>query len=366
MKTIKEELTTRDIVKIVCTGLGSGAPIDNKNGVLQFQTVCHNRPGEGSYKLYYYTSTQLFHCYTECSASFDVLELVQRATGCTLPKAGEFIRQITGKYPGRRGFDFIDQEENNLHWEDYDKKVADVDCSEKNSPISTHYLKLYDDKVPYIWHKEGISIKALQKFNIKVDYANMKIIIPHWDKNNNLIGIRGRALNPCEVLSGNKYMPVKCGTEYLAHSLGGNLYGINFNCDKIKETKKVVLFEGEKSVMKYEDWSNGENISLAVCGSSISACQIQLLEEMGVEEVIIAFDKMFTDNSSKEAKEYRSKLVKLGLKFPASMAVYYLWDDNNLIEYKNAPIDHGHKVFSLLMKMKKMIKGKMDSGDKNI
>ena len=30
----KEELTTKDIVKIVCEGLGSGQPIDNKDGTL--------------------------------------------------------------------------------------------------------------------------------------------------------------------------------------------------------------------------------------------------------------------------------------------------------------------------------------------
>lgn len=37
-------------------------------------TICHNLPGEGSRKLYYYYGTRLCHCYTGCSdnPSFDI------------------------------------------------------------------------------------------------------------------------------------------------------------------------------------------------------------------------------------------------------------------------------------------------------
>ena len=31
-------------------------------------TICHNDIGHGSRKLYCYTNTKLFHCYTECGS----------------------------------------------------------------------------------------------------------------------------------------------------------------------------------------------------------------------------------------------------------------------------------------------------------
>ena len=359
----KEELTTRDIVKIVCDGLGSGKPIDNKNGVLQFQTVCHNHAHQGKYKLYYYASTKLFHCYTECSDSFDIIELVKRVKKCNMGEAMKFISQITGIYPGKEGFN-SNKEEDLYNEYDYDRTK---DVSEDSNPaISKQYLKLFDDRPPYLWYKEGISVATMRKFHIMFDHIDNKIIVPHFDKDDNLIGIRGRALNEYEIFLGNKYMPIKCDGRYLAHYLGSNLYGINFNSENIKRAKKVILFEGEKSVMKYEDYSHGDNISLAVCGSSISPTQIKMLEDLGVEEVIIAFDKMHNEilkegeKPNEETSAYRAKLVRLGLKFPASMSVYYLWDDHNLIEYKDAPIDHGDRVFSLLLKMKKLIKTKVE------
>ena len=39
-------------------------------------TICHNSPGEGSRKLYYYENTGLFKCYTGCDSTFDIFELL--------------------------------------------------------------------------------------------------------------------------------------------------------------------------------------------------------------------------------------------------------------------------------------------------
>ncbi len=39
------------------------------------QTICHNPPGEGSRKLYYYRNTDLFICYTGCG-TFDIFDLL--------------------------------------------------------------------------------------------------------------------------------------------------------------------------------------------------------------------------------------------------------------------------------------------------
>ena len=72
---IKESLTIDQIFDIV-SELG-GEPI-MYSGYFTAQTICHNHPGEGKYKLYYYENTKLFRCYTECNDTFDIFELVQK------------------------------------------------------------------------------------------------------------------------------------------------------------------------------------------------------------------------------------------------------------------------------------------------
>ena len=53
-----------------------GDPIFTDFGILS-STICHNKPGEGSKKLYFYENSKLFHCYTGCeNPSFDIFELV--------------------------------------------------------------------------------------------------------------------------------------------------------------------------------------------------------------------------------------------------------------------------------------------------
>ena len=46
-----------------------GDPIYTGFGILS-ATICHNPPGEGSRKLYYYENTGLFKCFTGCNEYF--------------------------------------------------------------------------------------------------------------------------------------------------------------------------------------------------------------------------------------------------------------------------------------------------------
>ena len=70
---IKNSLSIEQVFDLV-SELG-GEPF-MQNGYLTAQTICHNHPGDGSRKLYYYDNTKLFRCYTECNDTFDIFELV--------------------------------------------------------------------------------------------------------------------------------------------------------------------------------------------------------------------------------------------------------------------------------------------------
>ena len=69
---IREKLTTDNIYDLLLEW--GGDPEYNETGIVS-STICHNMPGEGSKKLYYYENTGLFKCYTGCDATFDVFEL---------------------------------------------------------------------------------------------------------------------------------------------------------------------------------------------------------------------------------------------------------------------------------------------------
>lgn len=70
---IKEQLDINKIFELV-QDLG-GEPEYTNFGFLS-TTICHNLPGEGSKKLYFYENTHLFRCFTGCQDTFDIFELV--------------------------------------------------------------------------------------------------------------------------------------------------------------------------------------------------------------------------------------------------------------------------------------------------
>ena len=70
---IKESLHLDQIFELL-TDWG-GEPEYTNFGILS-ATICHNEPGEGSRKLYFYENSGLFQCYTGCQGFFDIFELV--------------------------------------------------------------------------------------------------------------------------------------------------------------------------------------------------------------------------------------------------------------------------------------------------
>lgn len=71
---IKEQITIEDVFQLL-NDFG-GDPVYTSFGIIS-ATICHNMPGEGSPKLYYYSNSTLFHCYTGCEEpSFDLFQLV--------------------------------------------------------------------------------------------------------------------------------------------------------------------------------------------------------------------------------------------------------------------------------------------------
>ena len=135
------------------------------------------------------------------------------------------------------------------------------------------------------------------------------------------------------------------------HPLGFNIYNLNNSKKNIKKIKKAIVSEGEKSCLLYPSFFGSENdISVACCGSSFGNYQMNLLLELGVDEVIIAFDKQFQQLGHTEWVQWTKKLKDLHKTYNSLVHITFIFDKKNLLDYKDSPIDQGPEIFMQLFK----------------
>ena len=350
---IKNSLDLNDMIDIL-TYLGA-EPENNFGGdVLHCKTVCHCG---NSHKLYYYDNTKLFRCYTDCGEVFDIFELVRKVksqesnTEWPLPKAIEFVAE----YFGVSGNEIVDED----ILEDWDLFNSLDKLKDAGATRIYDSLKTYDGSfmkhLPHVhittWENDGISKDAMDTFGICYEPKNQVILIPHYDLNGAVIGIRQRTLIQEDAEKFGKYRPFKLGKTMFNHPLGLALYGLYQNKENIQRAKKAIIFESEKSVLQYETMYGRENnIAVACCGSSVSLRQIWMLIACGAEEIIIGLDHDFEDVNSKEAKRIIKNLKNIYKKFGQYVTISMIWDKNNLTGLKASPTDEGKETFVKLYK----------------
>lgn len=354
---IKNSLSTDNIFELLQEW--GGDPEYTSFGILS-STICHNKPGEGSRKLYYYTNSQLFKCYTGCNEFFDIFQMVIKINKIQHNKhydLNDAVRWIAQKL-GLSGREEDAPDENDLNdWKylaNYNR-IQDIEL--KNNIIQ---LKEYDDIIlsrfnynvkltP--WLNEGITQEALD--NAKIGYypGGDQITIPHFDIDNRFIGLRGRTMCAEEGELYGKYRPMKVNKILYNHPLGMNLYNLNNSKNNIRLMKKAIIFEGEKSNLLYQSYFGLDNdISVACCGSSVSNYQIQLLLDIGVEEIIIAFDRQFQRIGDSEFLHLKKNLAKLKEKYKNYVNISFIFDKKMTTKYKASPIDEGKDKFLKLFK----------------
>lgn len=354
-RDLREQLTDESIKNILAQF--NVEPVMEDETSITFPTCCHNLEG-GSPKLIYYKNTKLFHCYTECAASFDIFTLLQkmyrlRGQEITLKQAVEVCdldaSEIKHEDPQLGSSDDIRymQELNNV----YIPNVDAIEFKTYDRKVLRQYAFDYAGLMP--WIEEGMGIETLQKFNIRYDYLNNAIIIPNFDYDGQLIGIRARYFRPEDIKKG-KYRPVYYNGTLYNHPTGRTFYGIFENHKNIERKKTVVIFEGEKSVLLYGTiYGNEQNIALATLGQNITKDHIQYLLKMGVRNVILAYDTDYEDYSQLQEvdKKYLAKAKILEPYFNVS----YLMDYDFDLAYKSSPIDGGKEIFEKLLKNRRIV-----------
>lgn len=371
---LKSNLTIEQVFELVAEF--GGEPRMQGNFFIA-RTICHNPAGEGSHKLYYYDNTKLFRCYTDCGTTFDIYELICKIKNHNqeyktyYSREGKQIQrewqifdaiEFVAIYFGysAQTFDFQDSQEKLQDWKVFNNYERINNTGEQQQKVE---LKIFDDKIlkylphPRIipWEKEGISQEVMLHRGIAYDPKNQGIVIPHYDIDGNLIGIRERTLIKEEEKTG-KYKPAILNGQMYNHPLGFNLYNLNNSKENIKILQKAVVFEGEKSPLLYASYFGEENdITVASCGSSLISYQIKLLLSLGVKEIIIGYDKQFNEIGDEEWKRWTKKLYDIHTKYGAYVQISYLFDKWKLLNYKDSPVDKGKETFLKLFKNRIML-----------
>jgi len=336
-REIIENLKDEDVFRLL-EQLGA-QPIDKELYFL-CKTVCHNEnPEEASQKLYYYKDSHLFFCYTSCGSMsiFQFLKHYYETRNIEYDWYQDILQVIldcsvqnlegTPTYKALRN--------------DYTARKVRKELPAYPEGILDTFVKFY----PIEWIKDNITPEVMDKFNIKFSISQNKIIIPHYDINNRLVGIRGRALNPYDIETFGKYMPVQIEGKWYSHPLSLNLYGLNRNWKNIKEDGICFIVESEKSVMQAESFEM-KNYAVASCGSNLNKYQIDLLMRYCAPRYIV----VCYDNEELPGEHaYFDKLWKICKKYSNYCSMSFVYDRQGLLGPKDSPTDRGERNFIKLL-----------------
>ncbi len=343
---IVKDLKDEEVIRLMYE-LGADRHEETDNYII-FPTICHNEnAAEASMKLYYYKDTHLLYCYTEDGPMTiykflenyyktrnieynwgqDILKVVFQCSAATELTAKEtiFKQSLKDKYRKRQSIQL--------------------------AAYSPNVLESFVKQYPIEWLEDNISAGAMDKYNIRYSISQNKIIIPHYDINNRLVGIRGRALNESEIAYA-KYAPVKIEDIVYKHKLSLNLYGLNHNWKNIKELGICYIAESEKAVLQSELFGE-KNCTVAICGSSLNIYQIKLLmQHCQPKEIVLCLDKEELPGEDK----YFYKLWDMCNKYKLYTNMSFIYDRENLLNLKDSPFDRGRNIFNKLLEKRVKVK----------
>lgn len=354
---ILDMITTSDIVQLVSKFGIQETSIRYYNNQLIMPTGCHNEIiGTAKHKLYYYEDSKKFHCYTCCGSMnpFEFVVQAYRTRGIkySLSNAAIIIERIIQERL-RDGFAVVTPPSNVKKEieEDWHKSLTEYNPSIMNCfSRNKKYLK--------VWEKEGISFDAMDKFGIKFDMIRNRMVIPIYDDKGVFVGAKVRNFNQEDIENGRKYMPLIHNNEIYTYDKGKILYGLNFNKKNIKNAKRAIIFESEKSTILYESLYVG-NKAVSIGGSNVSIYQTELLKQYKVETVVLALDNDYSllPNENGEYDKYFGlyKMLKEANKLDAkgfNVEIVYDWEQS-FLENKDAPIDKGREIWNKLYRNRK-------------
>ncbi len=331
IQSLKSQLTDDRIIELMDA---MGAPlmkVDSNN--LIFPSICHHGADAINHKckLWFNQERQVFHCWV-CGLHTDAIGLVQHVKHLDFNQAVSYICSVLNLQVGQ-----IEENKCIDNWVELRRFLPNAEPEpDKLLTYDKSILSLFDHLYPQEWLDYGISTDILDKFGIGW-YARQACISIPVVFNGQLVGVRGRYTREQNLAKG-KYRPIcTLDGQVLKFPSSACLYGYDQNKVAISKCKNVILFEAEKSCLKAA--SKGMNNTLAVFGSNVSKQQIQLLLELGVNEVTIAFDSDFIDTKGEDFRFFVAKIKKVAKRLTPYFTVFCAYNNQEYNGYKYSPMD---------------------------
>lgn len=343
---LKEKLDLEKI-KIIMSSLG--ASYNSENGKeIKYTSICHN---SDKYKLYLYKDNLYFYCYhSECSCSYNIYTLVMRVKSLNFPSALQYICDVCNiPYDETKRL----KSKNIDDWKSLKKYLKNTSENREIKSINKSILKFFGDKRHTMWLNEGISEKTLEKFGIGYYDYKQTITIPIHDINGNLVGIRGRTVIPDHK---PKYSPIITldGTSY-AFPINSTLYGLNYTQEAIRSKKQVLIAEGEKTILKLQEYLGYENNGVALMGANLNKHRRDLLLNLGINEVIFLADRDFEKYDTEEYLKWEKSIFDKLEVFKGYCRVYVAYDKYCELSYKDNITDKDEKFFKRMLEEKEIV-----------
>lgn len=270
-----------------------------------------------------------------------------------LHKAKEWIIEVMGYYDildGRYEVKENKGKKLNSWLKDVKKNRNRLNLDEvkPNHPINENIVNQYVMNPWYDWIKEGISWQTQKEFEVGYDLWTDRVVTMVRNKDGRLIGVKGRYVGDNQdILDHKKYLYLQRMNKSV------ELFNLHRALPYILKHKKVLVWEGYKSVMKCHDMGLYNAVSIE--GDDISPVQASLLKELGIDiEIILCFDKdkmNLVDAESGEVCEYPPEIMTQAEQI-SNRKVFALIDKWDILQEKDSPIDCGRERFEGLYKNK--------------
>ena len=263
----------------------------------------------------------------------DLFGLIATHTGLTYREVLKTITTMLGKKIEGN----YQSEEEVLFDGFFDGLYIPYEDKEKEVTYDESVLDRYNNG--YKWFKrftdDGILPSSQVKFKIGFSEESNRITIPHYNEHGEIIGVMGRIDLDSDEMTNFKYLPL---IPFPKHKY---LYGLYQNKEYIKESKKVYIFEAEKSVMQCDSF--GVYNTTALGGNQISITQVEQLLKLGVSEIVLCMDEgLMIDAIKRDIETIKSCL------FMRDVKIKIMLDKENKYlpkESKCSPSDKGKEIF---------------------
>lgn len=311
----------------------------------------NRNPMDGSPALVFFPDTKIFIGYTS-SRSYDAISLVQTRLNllgqtCSFLDACNWILEKTGLDPTK-----ITKSLTNTHVYDWSELERFVKVRKYGNQLPEYNRNIIDTLpplYPQAWIDEGISEETMAKYQIRYYERCNQTVIPCFDDEARLIGVRVRNWDKDRVEQA-KYMPlITLDGQCYKFNTNQVFYGINYNKPMIEQTGEVWLGESEKFVLKLDGWFGPKSCALAMYGHQLGMQRRNQLIKMGVKRVVYCPDMDFIGQDDVFFEDWCKSVRRLCDMFKGYCQVDIVWDDTGeLLGAKENATDRDKEIWDKL------------------